>query len=81
MNRLYDTEKKTTEVYSFKINHCGMHEQELVNLPRVEIVFVNDRFSHANFPFTSKYTQVQWEVLEAISQKIREIEAEKKQAR
>ena len=77
MGRLFDEKKKTTEVYGFEINHCGMHEKEISNLRPVEIVFVNDRFSHADFPFTGKYTQAQWEVLEAISQKIKEIEVKK----
>ena len=74
MNRLYDMEKVTVETYSYKVNGTSGEPGISYSMERVVIVFKDGKFDHAMFPFTSPYTKAQWEVLAAISEKIKKIE-------
>ena len=57
--------------HTYKINNCGIHEPGCNG--EVTITFINGYFSHADYPFSGHHTEAQWEVLEAISQKIKSL--------
>jgi len=78
-DRLYGEKLTTVETYEYDISHLGISELSLCNLEKISIKFVNGKFSRCDFPFSGIYTEEQWEVLEAISLKIREISAKKKE--
>lgn len=72
--RLYSEKLKITKEYRYKINNFGaISEPSVCGLDEVLIVFVDNEFEYCKFPFSGHYTKPQWEVLEAISLKIREL--------
>jgi hypothetical protein len=76
MNVLYDESHIKTDVYSYKINGGG--EFFIKESGEVKILFENDVFVSASFPFRDVYTRNGWRILAGINEKIAEIEKRKK---
>ena len=66
-NILEKKEYEYIQKYTYRIN------PELAQ-GEVTIIFVNEKFSHCAFPFNGQYAREEWHVLQAINEKITELE-------
>ena len=73
MRTLFNETRTKTDIYSYAINSGG--EFLIQERGGVEIIFVNDKFSSASFPFQGAYTRNGWRILAGINEKIAEIES------
>ena len=74
MGLLYSRRKTTTDTYTFKINTGGGHG--VMEGGEVTVVFKDNKFKSAQYPFSGTHGRNGWRVLGAINDEINRIEEE-----
>lgn len=77
MRLLYDPEKQTTDVYTFKVNQGGPLNIRVSNGGdrNIKITFVNGRLESVEHNLGDFNLRSNWHIFGAVAEKISEIEA------